>query len=287
MDGFKIWAVIFWKMWRMPWKSDYQRESQQKISGIPPNREQTEAPESVDDAKSAKKILWHEIGRMRPPLKGMENSATLKWWNWKNGSAAAIWNSSTYLCADSTFNSLFWFSTHGLLQQKKHMAFLTKIFQFDPFECHKVGRRVEWVITHQKGHPHSMCLLHQLFESNGWLKWNYSTGWVKTSKCYSNLLTTFGDSIRVHHKYNFHKGRVPVGAPSIALVTSSHRTWLVALMGQKKRTWHDSWLVVLPKNSGTLTKTNSLPPEKYGAWKLRRVFFCGVLARFPANGKLP
>ena len=196
---------------------------------------------------------------MRPPLKGMENSATLKWWkwNWKNGSAAAIWNSSTYLCADSTFNSSFWFSTRVLLQQKKHMAFLTKIFQFDPFECHKVGRRVEWVITHQKGHPHSLCLLHQLFESNGWLKWNYSTGWVKTSKCYSNLLTTFGDSIRVHHKYiTFTKGGcqwVPLPLRLLLPLTKlgSWRSWAKRKGHDVTHDWWFSKKIVVPSRKLT------------------------------------
>lgn len=186
-----------------------------------------------------------KLGECVPPRKEWY-CATLKWWNWKNGSTAVIWNSSIYLCFDSMSFSSFW-RAPCFVAPKKHMIFVTKIFnlihsKLTLFHVSKLDP--EWVVyTYQKGHT--------------WAKMKLL---VKSSKCYTNLLTTSGDSIRVHHRYNYHKGRVPGGCPFNCSYYFVSQNLARGAHGSKENdmTWR------LASNGGTLTKTN-----RYCSWKVR------------------
>ena len=71
---------------------------------------------------------------------------------------------------------------------------------------------------------------------------------IATPTCLQLLVIPSGFTIDI----TITKGWCQLGAPSIAPITSSHKTWLVALMGQKKRTWHDaSQAMVVPSRKPT------------------------------------
>lgn len=229
------------------------------FAGIPPNPEQTEAPELVDlrfVGTSFPKKQWTMLRALR--------KIALTWWNWANASPLKgmvlrnfindeIWRMDQQRLSEIRQHIFVLIQCpiarsgehHVLLRQKstwyswprysiwsiRNWPYVSKL---DP----------EWVVyTYQKGHP--------------WAKMKLL---VKSSKCYTNLLTTSGDSIRVHHRYNYHKGPVPVGCPFNCSYYFVSQNLARGAHGSKEKdmTWR------LASNGGTLTKIN-----RYCSWKVR------------------